>query len=66
MNEKIASKAKNSVVEQKWCIRLMICANIRKASQDEQRNRTTTTKIIYIKNSCLFYKTKFNNKVKKS
>ena len=25
-------------------------ANIKKASQDEQQNQTTTTKIIYIKN----------------
>ena len=39
-----------TVVEWKWRIRLMRCANIRKSSQDEQQNQTTaTTKINYIK-----------------
>ena len=43
----------------------MRCANIKKASQDEQQNQTTaTTKINYIKNFMSVLKTKLNNKVK--
>ena len=45
----------------------MRCANIKKASQDEQQNQTTaTTKINYIKNfMSVLKKQKLNNKVKK-
>ena len=39
-------------------------ANIKKASQDEQQNRTTTRKISYIKKFVRCKKTKLNNKVK--
>ena len=44
----------------------MICANIKKASQNEQQNQTTTTtKINYIKNIMSVLKNKkLNNKVK--
>ena len=43
----------------------MRCANIKKASQDEQQNQTTaTTKINYIKNFMSVLKTKLNNKGK--
>ena len=42
----------------------MRCANIKKASQDEQQNQTTTTKINDIKNFMSVLKTKPNNKVK--
>ena len=48
MNERFASKAK-SLVEKKRYIRLMRYVNIKKASQDEQQNQTTTTNINYIK-----------------
>ena len=48
MNGKIASRENNSVA-QKWCIKLKRYANIKKASQDEQQNQTTTTNINYIK-----------------
>ena len=49
MNEKIASKANNSV-EYKWCIILMRYADIKKAIEDERQNQTTaTTNINYIK-----------------
>ena len=44
MNEKIASKANNSV-EKKWCIRLMRYADIKKGSEDERQNQTTTANI---------------------
>ena len=39
-------------------------ANIKKASQDEQQNQTTTTNINYIKKFMSVLKTKLNNKVK--
>ena len=41
----------------------MRCANIEKASQDEQQNQKTTKKINYIKNFMSVQKTKINNKV---
>ena len=44
----------------------MICANIRKSSQDEQQNQKTTTTNNYIKNFMSVLETKLNNEVKKS
>ena len=53
------------VEKKQWRIRLMRCANIKKASQDEQQNQTTaTTKNNYTKNFISVLKTKLNNKVK--
>ena len=50
MNEKKVSK-ENNCGGVKWRIRLMRCANIKKAIQDEQQNQiTATTKINYIRN----------------
>ena len=60
----IASKANNSV-QKNWSIRLMRYANIKKASQDEQQNQTTTTnhyikKILsFLKNKNLITKSKY-------
>ena len=42
----------------------MRCANIKKASQDEQQNQTTITKINYIKNFMSVLKNKTYKKVK--
>ena len=39
-------------------------ADIKKASEDEQQNQTTTTKIDYIKKFMSILKTKLNNIVK--
>ena len=47
MNEKITSKANNW--SKKLCIIFMRNAKIKKASQDEQQNQTTTININYIK-----------------
>ena len=44
----------------------MRCAHIKKASQDEQWNQTTTKKISYIKNFMLFQKQHLITKSKKS
>ena len=52
-------------MEYKWPIRLMKCANIKKASQGEQQNQTTaTTKFNYVKNFVSVLKTKLNITVK--
>ena len=58
MNEEIVSK-QITQWSKKWCIRLMRYADIKKASDDERQNQTTTTNINYIKKflSVLKYKT---------
>ena len=48
MNEKIASLANNSV-DKKMMHQIYEICDIKKASEDERQNQTTTTKINYVK-----------------